>query len=273
MAASKKIPAKSVPRATVKPTGKPLPTQALPAAPPQAIAPLPELAPQEQSPNATWLDGELPQAKLNRSGTASLTDGELLSLMLAPAQPQLAPQEMLTLVRNLLLRYGSLDRVARLPQPTLVASGLTEAAAQVLIASFELGRRRLQAEARHLPLTNAAAVAAYVKPLLADQVQESCVVLYLNRANQLMAERILAVGGVSGVLIDPKLVFREAVSLPASAVVLCHNHPSGSLQPSAADIDITVKLKAAGKLLDIELLDHLVISYRGFYSFAENGRL
>ena len=217
---------------------------------------------------SSWLDPGLPHEKLSRLGSASaLSDGEVLAVLLGEDAPSL------DLARRLLQQLGSLDRLARLSMAELIRAGVPQEGAHRLLAAWELGRRRQQAEVRQLPMTSAAAVAAYVTPLLGDQVQESCVVLYLNRAHLLLAERILSVGSVSGVLIDPKLVFREAVALLASAIVVCHNHPSGNLNPSQADADITSRLVAAGRLLDIEVLDHMIITYRGHYSFAENGRL
>lgn len=220
-----------------------------------------------------WVAAEAPAAKATRHGTGALSDGELLALVLTTTLGPNAGAEALAQARALLLRCGSLERLARLTPADLAQAGLSPSAAAALQAAFELGRRRQQAEARQLPLTSAAAVAAYVTPLLIDQVNEACVVLYLSRSNQLLAERMLAVGGVAGVLIDPKMVYREAVALPASGVIVCHNHPSGSLQPSAADHDITRRLAEAGRLLDITLIDHLIVSYRGFYSFAEQGLL
>lgn len=272
-----------------EPVGPPLdaaPARAAarPAPPPPADAPLPladslatdgqvlaallaAATPASAPPQAT------PPSYLPRAAEPPMTSAFTAQPYASAAGPEPADAAALALARRLLLQHGSLHRLARLSPAALQQAGLSALQAQAVGAAFELGRRRQQAEVRQLPLAQAAAVAAYVAPLLIDQVHEACVVLYLNRAHQLMAERLLAVGGVAGVLIDPRIVFREAVALPASALIVCHNHPSGSLQPSAADRDITQRLCAAGRLLDIEVVDHVIVSVRGYFSFAEQGLL
>lgn len=105
------------------------------------------------------------------------------------------------------------------------------------------------------------------------EFQEQCIVMFLNRANRVLGLYEASKGGLSGTVVDPKTIFSAALKCSASSIILAHNHPSGGLMPSQADIDITAKIKEGGEILDIKVLDHLIITHEGFYSFADEGRL
>lgn len=217
---------------------------------------------------------EHPLAKMLTRGAASLTDGELLSLVLTDGNSAATQEKDLRVGRNLVLRSGGLHMLARYGVYQLMQTeGITEGQAVRILAAFELGRRKDLSLHRDIDIKHPESVAAYIRPRLIDLDYEVFFVLYLNRQNTLVHERVISVGGVSNTIIDPKIIFREALGCLASALVVAHNHPSGILLPSDADRAVTQKLKQGGKLLDIELMDHIIISHRGYYSFAENGLL
>ncbi|MEZ4848224.1 MAG: DNA repair protein RadC [Bacteroidia bacterium] len=151
--------------------------------------------------------------------------------------------------------------------------GMTKNAALRIVGCFELARRKNEEDKDSVQINSSKKVAEYIKSKYSDHLQEIFTVIFLNRNNEIIAEEQLFTGGVSATIIDPRIVFRKAVQYLASSIILAHNHPSGNLQPSNADKDITAKLRDAGKLLDINVLDHLIISYRGYFSFADEGIL
>jgi DNA repair protein RadC len=143
-----------------------------------------------------------------------------------------------------------------------------------LLAALELGRRKSSATAlKKDKITSSADAAALLQPHLSDLSHEEFWVLYLNRANQRIAMTAISKGGVNGTVVDPKIIFREALEQKASSIILFHNHPSGNTNPSEADIQLTKKVKEAGKNLEISVLDHLIIAGATFYSFADEGLL
>jgi DNA repair protein RadC len=221
-------------------------------------------------PAIRFLGDDHPLHKFLTRGAAALSDGELLALVLDDQ----ADDDTIRLGRQLVMRSGGLHIVARYGVYQLTQyDGMNEARAVRLLAAFELARRKELAQHRDIDISSPESVAAYIRPRLVDLDHEVFFVLYLNRQNSLVHERVLSVGGVSNTVIDPKLIFREALGCLASAIIVCHNHPSGNLQPSDDDRAITQKLKHGGKLLDIQLLDHIIVSHKGFYSFADEGVL
>lgn len=210
------------------------------------------------------------RTRIIQHGTASLTDAELLDVLLS-AEPTDAT---LAGLRRLVQWSGSLQGLARRTLAELAhREGISERKALQLLAAFELGRRATRADSRQLKFGNAKEVAAYVQPLLRDATQEQLLVLLLDRAGQLLAERIVFVGGVTSTVVDPKVIFQVVLAEKAAAFLVCHNHPSGNLSPSDHDIAITERLKGGAQLLDLQLLDHLIVSYKGYFSFQEQGLL
>jgi DNA repair protein RadC len=216
-----------------------------------------------------YTDNNLRQ-RLVTKGVDAFTDSEVLSLLLSEGPTD----DGLAIAEKLVLTHGSLRELARLGLAELLASmNIGERRAMRIIAAGELGRRSTRPEHRTINFSDAASVASYAQPLLRDATEEHFLVLLLDRAGQLIVERIIAKGGVSAMVVDPKVLFREALVHKASAIIICHNHPSGNLKPSEQDVAITQKLKEGARLLEISLLDHLIVSYKGFYSFAEQGLL
>jgi DNA repair protein RadC len=150
--------------------------------------------------------------------------------------------------------------------------GVGEAKAITIAAALELGRRRQLSDLRERPRINSSRDAFHaIAPLLTDLHHEEFWLLLLNRANEVFARERLSTGGSGGTVVDVKLVLKAALDARATAIIAVHNHPSGNLQPSQADVDLTKKLQQAGALLEMPVLDHLIVSERGYYSFADEG--
>ncbi|MEM7660049.1 MAG: DNA repair protein RadC [Bacteroidota bacterium] len=222
-------------------------------------------------PITQWALEDRPREKLLQRGIDSLTNAELIAILLGTGTKELSA---LDLGRTLLKEFGGLSEVARANVKELTRiKGIGTAKAIGLVAAFEMGRRK-SIELHTFPkIRSSAEVARYFCGKLEDRTQEIFCVLFLNRNHEIKGEKILFQGGVAATVVDPKIVFKEAVNELASAIIVAHNHPSGNLKASQADIDITRKLHAGGKLLGISLLDHLIISSRGYFSFADEGLL
>lgn len=226
-------------------------------------------------PIKSWAVEDRPREKMLQRGISALTDAELLAIILGQGTVTMDRRyTALDLARQLIEETGGLDRLARSDVQDLIrVKGIGKAKAIAIVSAFELGRRKLSGEMKPIRVTDASVVAGYLKPKMADLDQEVFHILFLNRNHEIKGERQIFKGGVSATIIDPKIVFKEAINHLASAIVLAHNHPSGNIQPSIADIEITRQLVEAGKLVDIKVLDHLIISERGYYSFADEGRI
>lgn len=229
------------------------------------------MLPYTHKPITDWALEDRPREKLLQRGVDALTDAEILAILLGSGTRSLSA---IDLAREILDNFGGLQGLARSQVSELMRQrGIGQAKAIGIVAAFELARRRQLVQERPLRFTDSGSVARYLHPRLADQEQEVFYVLFLNRNHELLTEKALFRGGVAATIIDPKLVFREAVSQLASALIVAHNHPSGNLRPSRADQDITRRLVAAGQLFDLPVLDHLIISHRGYYSFADEGEM
>ncbi len=223
------------------------------------------------TPITQWALEDRPREKLMKRGVDALTDAELVAILLGSGTRELSA---ISLGRKVLDEIGGLNQLARSGVEELTRiKGIGPAKAISIVTAFELGRRKGIVPEQALRITSAETVAQYLIPKMADLNQEVFYVLFLNRNNEIKAEKPIFRGGVSATVIDPKIVFREAINQLASAMIIAHNHPSGNLSPSQADIQITQKLVEAGKFFDIRVLDHLIISSRGYFSFADEGRM
>jgi DNA repair protein RadC len=152
--------------------------------------------------------------------------------------------------------------------------GIGEAKAVTIIAALELGRRRQASPPREKQIvSNSNEIAIYLQTLLKDHRREVFAVVFLNRANKINHFEIVSEGGMTGTVADPRIILKKALDNDAVSLILCHNHPSGSLKPSRADEELTHKIKEAAKYFDIKVLDHLIVSDDGYYSFADEGIL
>lgn len=208
--------------------------------------------------------------RIIQQGLGALTDAELLDLLLShpPTDASLAA------LRRLLKWAGSLQGLARRDWVEIIRQeGMGERKALQILAAFEIGRRATRHDTRQLNFSRADQVAAHLQAMLRDATQEQLVVLSLDRAGQLLSERVVFVGGVSSTIVDPKVVFQIVLAAQASAFIVCHNHPSGNYAPSEHDFAITNLLMKGARLLELQMLDHIIVSYKGYYSFAEQGML
>jgi DNA repair protein RadC len=152
--------------------------------------------------------------------------------------------------------------------------GIGAAKAISIVAAMELGRRRQATTYREkATITSSTDVANYLQTLLKDYKHEVFAVLFLNRSNKINHFQIISEGGITGTVADPRIILKKALEEDAVSIILCHNHPSGSLKPSKADEELTYKIKEAAKYFDIKVLDHLIVSDDGYYSFADEGIL
>ncbi|MDX2282974.1 MAG: DNA repair protein RadC [Bacteroidia bacterium] len=219
-------------------------------------------------PISQWAVEDRPREKLMQRGMDALTDAELVAILLGHG---FRNKSALALARELLDRFDGLGGLARTGVDALTAvPGIGPAKAVGLVAAFEMGRRKGIGLEPATVVRQAQDVARYFSAKLADLDQEVFYVVYLNRANEIRAVREISRGGLTSTVIDPRIVFREAVSLMAASIILVHNHPSGSLRPSEADLSITRRLSEAAKLFDMQVLDHIIVSARGHYSFADH---
>jgi DNA repair protein RadC len=216
-----------------------------------------------------WAEDEKPREKLLNKGVTVLSNAELLAILLNNGHRNksaiMLAQEVLQSSQSNLCELAKKD-VSELKK----IRGIGDAKAISIVAAMELTRRRQAC--LNLPkktIRHGRDAALYFKPLLGDSKNESFHVMYLNNASLLLKSTCVSVGGLTNTLADPRVIFREALELGATRIILCHNHPSGNLKPSAADVSITKKLKDAGALLDITVLDHIIVSDSGYCSLAE----
>ncbi len=220
-----------------------------------------------------WAVRDRPREKLMQGGTSSLTDAELLAILISSGTKDKSAvdlgRELLATVNNNLNSLGKLtiNDLQKL-------HGIGPARAVTIAAALEIGRRRKNTETPDLlQIKCSKDVAEIFQPLLSDLSHEEFWILFLNRSNKVISRMKLSQGGVSGTVTDVRMVMKKAIENLASGIIVCHNHPSGNLNPSESDTKITQKIKEAGNLMDIQLLDHLIISDKDYYSFADNGLL
>jgi DNA repair protein RadC len=170
---------------------------------------------------------------------------------------------------------NNIYELAKLPLEKLTTfKGIGEAKAIAIITALELGKRR-QLETRHEQpkISSSKQVFSLMQPLLGDLPHEEFWVLYLNNSNKILSKDQISKGGITATLVDVRLLYKRALELSAVAIILCHNHPSGKLNPSKADNQLTQKIKEGGTSLDIKLLDHIIITEKSYFSFADNGEI
>jgi DNA repair protein RadC len=220
-----------------------------------------------------WAVEDRPREKLYQKGTSSLSDAELLAILIGSGTRKRSAvdlgRELLSMVNNNLNSLGKLTI-----RDLTKIHGIGNARAITIAAALELGRRRELSEVPELPQIKCSKdVFELLNPLLADLPHEEFWILFLNRSNKVINRMKLSQGGISGTVTDVRMVMKKAIEYLASGIIVGHNHPSGNLNPSESDSRITQKIKEAGNLMDIQLLDHLIISDKDYYSFADNGML
>jgi len=219
----------------------------------------------------TWALQDRPREKLLQQGQRNLSDAELLAIILGSGSKD---ETVVALSKRIL---HSVNNNLHILGKTSLSDfqkfkGVGEVKAITISAALELGRRRqFSTPEKKDKITSSNDAYRIMAPTLADLSHEEFWVLFLNRANIVIKKERISVGGISGTVVDSRIIFKKAMDLLASSIILVHNHPSGNLNPSKADISVTNRLKEGGKLLDISVLDHLIITETSFYSFADEG--
>jgi DNA repair protein RadC len=220
-----------------------------------------------------WAKDDRPREKLLMKGPAALSDSELLAILISTGTKEKSAVDISKEVLNAAKK--NLNELGKLSLTDLMKiNGIGEAKAITIAAAMELGRRR-QSEPlfSKTSIRSSNDIATYLQAMLKDYAYEIFAVVYLNRSNKINHFEIISKGGITGTVADPRVILKKALEQDATAIVLCHNHPSGNLKPSTADEELTQKIKEAAKYFDIRVLDHIIVSEEGYYSFADEGIL
>ncbi len=220
-----------------------------------------------------WSDDDKPREKLIHKGRAMLSDAELLAILIGSGSRNESAVELSK--RILASTNNSLNELGRLSIKQLMQfKGIGEAKAVTIAAALEIGRRRRGEDAKKVAkISSSTSVFELLQPKLGDLQHEEFWIVYLNNSSKVLQTSQLSKGGITGTLVDVRLVMKEALVIGAIGLILAHNHPSGTLKPSQADKQITQKLKTAASALDIKVLDHLIITQMAYFSFADEGLL
>lgn len=219
----------------------------------------------------SWAEEDRPREKFATKGKNILSDAELLAILIGSGNRK---ESAVDLSKRILASVShNLNELGKTDLTYLMEfNGIGQAKAITIAAALELGRRRKAAESIKRPKIDSSASAFdQVEAELSDLKHEEFWILLLNQQNQIIDKRSISSGGVSSTIADAKLIFKPALEKLASALILCHNHPSGNLKPSQADIALTKKLVEAGKVLDVNVLDHLIVANNKYFSFADEG--
>ena len=217
----------------------------------------------------SWAEEDRPREKLNSQGRRALSDAELIAILIGSGSRN---ESAVELSKRILHHYDNdLQKLGKVSVAELSKfKGIGEAKAISIIAALELGRRRGDTEIKAPEIVNGSrSVYNVLRRHLVDLNHEEFWILLLSRNCKIIAKELISKGGLSGTVADPKVIFGIALQHQASSIILAHNHPSGNLKPSQQDIDLTKKIHAAGRILDIGVLDHLIITDGGFFSFAD----
>lgn len=217
-----------------------------------------------------WSESDRPREKLSLNGSASLSDAELIAILIGSGNRDMSAVE---LSRVILKHAGnSLDKLGRMSIKELMKfKGIGEAKAISITAAMELGKRRAVEIPTARPVITCSDDAfKLLQPIIGDLPHEEFWILYVNNSHKVLARHQISKGGFTGTMVDIRIVFQKAVEESAVAMILAHNHPSGKLSPSMDDKRLTQKLVDAGKLMDVKVLDHLIVTSDNFYSFADH---
>jgi DNA repair protein RadC len=221
-----------------------------------------------------WALEDRPREKLLEKGMASLSDAELLAILIGSGSPQ---ESAVELSKKILKDCNhNLHELGKKTVPDLKNRyhGIGTAKAIAIVSALELGRRRKDETPQQRPkIQSSQQVADIFQPLIADIAHEEFWILLLNRSNKVIHKFKVSQGGIAGTVIDVRLIMKSAINHLASSIILCHNHPSGNRLPSDADNQITQKLQEAGKIMDIPVLDHIIVTDKSYFSFADEGKM
>ncbi len=220
-----------------------------------------------------WSENDRPRERLIAKGKNTLTDAELIAILIGSGNRN---ESAVALSKRILASVDhNINALSKLSIKQLMGfKGIGEAKAIAIVAGLELGRRRREEEVSVVPkITSSKDAFSIFQPIIGDLDHEEFWVLFLNNANKVIQKKQISLGGKTGTIVDPRIVFRSALECGATGIILGHNHPSGTLKPSQSDKNITQKLKQAGLSLDINVLDHLIITEKNYFSFADESIL
>ena len=221
-----------------------------------------------------WAEDDRPREKLIAKGATSLSNSELLAILINNGT---VDRSAVVLAKELLSRCNNdLKQVALLSYKEIVGlkvKGLGEAKAISIVAALEIGLRRNASENKKDTITKSKDIALFLQAQLAYKSHELFIAIYLNNAQKILHHEIISEGGMTGTVADPRIIIKKALAYNAASIILCHNHPSGSLKPSKVDESLTKKIKEAALLFDIKVLDHIIVSSEGYFSFADEGMM
>jgi DNA repair protein RadC len=226
---------------------------------------------QNNFPITHWSEDDKPREKLMLKGKSALSDAELIAILIGSGSRSESAVELSKRILNSV--NNNLNALGKLSISQLIDfKGIGEAKAISIIAALELGRRRRTEDAVELiKITSSKMIFEIMQPIIGELAHEEFWIVYLNNSNKIISKSQLSKGGITGTLVDVRLVFKTALEMGATALILCHNHPSGTLTPSDADKHITKKLKIAGDSLEIKVLDHLIVTEANYFSFVDEG--
>jgi DNA repair protein RadC len=220
-----------------------------------------------------WAKDDRPREKLLSKGPENLSDSELIAILISNGNKT---KSAVDLARDVLkLGKDNLNELGKLNVKEIIrVNGIGEAKAIAIVAALEIGRRRQAMSYVEKPVvTSSKDVALFLQSKFKDHRHEVFAVMFLNRTNKINNFQVISEGGITGTVADPRIILKKALEEDAVSMILCHNHPSGSLKPSKADEELTLKIKEAAKYFDIKVTDHIIVSEIGYYSFADEGML
>ena len=216
-----------------------------------------------------WHENDRPREKLYHKGKNALSDAELLAILISSGTKEESAVELSK--RILASVDNNLNALGKLSVKKLMRfNGIGMAKAISISAALELGRRRKPLDSNQkIKILSSASVFSFFQPIIGELPHEEFWTLYLNNSNKILKHELLSKGGITGTLVDVRLILKQALELGATAIIIAHNHPSGTLKPSKSDRELTSKLKQACESLDIKILDHLIVTEKAYFSFAD----
>lgn len=218
-----------------------------------------------------WAEDDRPREKLQLKGKSSLSDSELLAILIGSGSRNESAVQLCQ--RILISSNNNLNQLSKLSINQLTQfKGMGEAKAISIVAALELGRRRRIEDATELTqITSSKKIFEIMQPIIGELPHEEFWVLYLNNSNKVIHKSQISKGGITGTVVDNRMVFKKAFEFHATSIILCHNHPSGKLQASESDLFLTKRIKQAGQTLDVIVQDHVIITEFGYLSFRDAG--
>ncbi|MCD6112506.1 MAG: DNA repair protein RadC [Bacteroidales bacterium] len=220
-----------------------------------------------------WAEDDRPREKLLLKGKAALSDAELIAILIGSGNKELSAVDLSKHILNSV--HDNLIELSKLDVVDLIKfKGIGQAKAISIIAALELGKRRRYSEAvKREKILCSKDIFEIMQSVLSDVNYEQFWILLLNNSNKILKKENISMGGLTSTIVDPKKIYKKALENNAASIILCHNHPSGNVKPSEADIKLTKKLREAGKLMDLPILDHIIVGIENYFSFADEGIL